>query len=178
MKELLQIAKDAIRAKLEGFEIDKEALIKKYPDLAKKQAVFVTLTLDNNLRGCIGSLIAHRSLIDDLIHNAQSAAFGDPRFSPLTKEEFERVKIEVSLLSEPTKVEYDDVSDLKQKIRVGVDGVILKLGSYQATFLPQVWEQLNSFDLFFAHLCQKAGLNYECLNEHPDIYTYHVEKIK
>ncbi len=175
---LLKIAKDAIKSEFDSTKIDKEALIKKYPYLSEQKATFVTLNLNNNLRGCIGSLIAHRSLIDDLIHNAKAAAFSDPRFAPLTKEEFEKIEIEISLLSTPKKVDYTDIDDLKSKITIGKDGVILKLGSYQATFLPQVWEQLSSFELFFDHLCQKAGLGVNCLSNHPEIYIYHVEKIK
>ena len=72
----------------------------------------------------------------------------------------------------------DDVLDLKNKIRVGIDGVILKLNSNQATFLPSVWQQLPTFELFFSHLCQKARLNQDCLKLHPKIFTYEAIKIK
>ncbi len=116
-------------------------------------------------------------LLDDLIHNAQAAAFEDPRFPPLSEEEFEKVQIEISLLSTPQELFYRDIDDLKSKIRPDVDGVILQEGYYQATFLPQVWEQLPSFDLFFAHLCQKAGMSANCLENHPQISTYQVTKV-
>ena len=66
--------------------------------------------------------------------------------------------------------------DLKSKIRVGVDGVILSLNGKRATFLPSVWEQLPTFELFFAHLCQKAGLPHDCLHNHPKIETYQANK--
>jgi AMMECR1 domain-containing protein len=75
-------------------------------------------------------------------------------------------------------VEYRDLADLKSKIHVNVDGIILQKGSRKATFLPQVWEQLPSFELFFSHLCQKAGLESSCLESHPDIWRYKVEKVK
>ncbi len=178
---LIDIAKDAIKEKLEGKKIiDKEALLKAHPQLGKKGAVFVTIEKRSSLRGCIGSLVAHQSLLDDLIQNAQSAAFNDPRFPPLTLEEFNSkdLTVEVSILSEPKPLEYKDIADLKSKIKVGGDGVILKLGSYQATFLPQVWEQLPTFETFFAHLCQKAGLPANCLDNRPQIFIYHVQKIK
>lgn len=175
----LQIAREAIQTRLDGKVIDKNALLAHYPQLNMKKATFVTLTLNGQLRGCIGSLIAHRSLIDDLISNAQSAAFHDPRFSPLTLQEFNHINIEVSLLSEPKLVSYTDEVDLKSKIHVNEDGVILKVGNdHQATFLPQVWEELNDFETFFAHLGMKAGIGTDPLAYHPDIFVYQVEKIK
>jgi len=103
------------------------------------------------------SLIAYRPLIDDLIENAKSSAFNDPRFPPLKREDIDNITIEISLLSPYKRVEYRDKDDLKGKIRPKVDGVVLKLNGYQATFLPQVWEEIEDFELFFSYLCQKAG---------------------
>lgn len=175
---LLDIAKNAISDTLNHTSsIDKQALLERYPELLNPKATFVTLTLQGRLRGCIGSLIAHRPLLDDLIANAKAAAFDDPRFYPLSLEEFLHVKIEISLLREPEAVVYRDVEDLKRQIVTGVDGIILQKGSRKATFLPQVWEQLPSFELFFSHLCQKAGLEEHCLMHHPDIKRYRVEKV-
>jgi hypothetical protein len=174
----LQIAKAAIQSHFDGSTIDKSALLQQYPQMGIKQATFVTLTLRGQLRGCIGSLIANRPLIDDLVSNAQSAAFHDPRFSPLTSTEFHDISIEVSLLSEPKLVSYHDIDELKSRIHVNVDGVILRLGNYQATFLPQVWDELHDFDSFFAHLGMKAGIGSDPLVYHPEVYTYQVEKIK
>ncbi len=176
---LLKLARDAIKEKLTGQKlIDKDAWVKKYPELSKEGAVFVTLEESSALRGCIGSLVAHRPLIDDIIANAKAAAFSDPRFQPLRAEEFAKLSIEVSLLSKPEPLDYHDSVDLKQKLRPNIDGVILKLHGHQATFLPQVWEQLPDFEQFFMHLCQKAGLQLNCLEAHPQIYTYQAEKIK
>jgi AmmeMemoRadiSam system protein A len=180
MRELLpEIARRSIAATF-GLapEVDKEALVAQYPELAKERATFVTLTIDGRLRGCIGSIVPHRRLIDDLVANAEAAAFDDPRFPLLTKEEFEKIDIEVSLLTVPYPLEYDDIEDLRRKIRPGVDGVVLRLEGRQATFLPQVWEELNDFDHFFAHLCLKAGLPQNCLAYHPQIFVYQVEKFK
>ena len=176
---ILDIAKNAIKDGLSHTStLDKKALLERYPEFATPKATFVTLTLDRQLRGCIGSLIAHRSLLDDLIHNAKAAAFDDPRFYPLSPEEFSRIHIEVSLLSEPELIVYETRDDLKSKVIVGEDGIILQKGSRKATFLPQVWEQLPTFELFFSHLCQKAGLEAGCLESHPDIWRYKVEKVK
>lgn len=175
----ISIAKQAIQDALNHTSsIDCDALLKQYPFLSKPKATFVTLTLHHQLRGCIGSLIAHRSLLDDLIQNAQAAAFEDPRFYPLSQEEFLHVTIEVSLLSEPEPLVYDTLDDLRAKVVVGEDGIILQQGARKATFLPQVWEQLPTFELFFSHLCQKAGMEAHCLESHPDIWRYRVEKVK
>ena len=138
----------------------------------------MTLTLDGELRGCIGTLEAHHPLLDDLIANAKAAAFEDPRFHPLSLAEFEKTVLELSLLTPPQKIFYQDIADLKAQVTPGEDGIILQLGRRRATFLPQVWEQLPLFTQFFSHLCQKAGLGADCLASGPDIYRYRVEKIR
>ncbi len=180
---MLKIARLAIMEVFLGKPlIDREQYIRQYPQLAEKQAVFVTLNKvrgdHKELRGCIGSIIPHRPLIDDIIYNAKAAAFEDPRFPPLQAEELDSVKIEISLLTVPVLLPYKDIEDLRRKIVPGKHGVILKLDGRQATFLPQVWEQLPSFDLFFEHLCQKAGLPGNCLQWHPEIYVYEVQKFE
>ena len=178
-KVIRSLAKQAILDGLNKTQsIDTKALLEKYSPLAQQRATFVTLTLDGRLRGCIGSLVAHRTLLDDLIYNAKSAAFEDPRFYPLSPEEFKKVVIEISLLSPPEPLLYDSIEDLKSKVSVGIDGIILQKEGKRATFLPQVWEQLPTFEHFFSHLCQKAGLGANCLEHHPDIWRYRVEKIK
>ena len=177
---LLRIAKTAILSKFDPkYTIDKESLLKRYPFLAKPGAAFVTLNKEKNLRGCIGSIIAHRTLLDDIIHNAKSAAFSDPRFNPLEPGELdESLTLEVSVLSEPQRVEYGDYEDLKRKIVPQKDGLILKYGQYQGTFLPQVWEQLPTSEQFLEHLSYKAGANPSIYALHPEIYRYRVEHIE
>ena len=175
---ILKLAHEAIESRLFNKQItDKYALINEYPEFTQMGATFVTLKIDGSLRGCIGSLIAHRDLYDDLVSNAQNAAFNDPRFKPLSIDEYEKIETEVSILTAPEIINYKNVEDLKSKIEVGVDGIILKKDGHQATFLPQVWEELNDFDLFFAHLCTKAGLETNGLNSYPQIYKYQVQKI-
>jgi len=177
-KILLEISKKAVLDSLNNTKLlDREYYIKKYPELLEKRATFVTLNKNSSLRGCIGSLTPHRSLIDDIINNANSAAFEDPRFPNVTLEEFKDIDIEISLLTIPKKLEYEDIEDLKSKIRVNIDGVILKHSIYRATFLPQVWKQLPTFEMFFQYLCDKAGMNINCLENHPNIEVYQVEKI-
>jgi len=176
---LLRIAKSAILDKFDTKQsIDKDKLLSDYPYLGKKGAAFVTLHYDKNLRGCIGSIIAHQTLLDDIINNAVSAAFKDYRFSPLTSDELSHLGLEVSVLSEPKLLDYEDFDDLLAKIRPNVDGLILKHGRYQGTFLPQVWEQLKDPKLFLDHLSMKAGSNPAIYYEHPQIYTYQVDAIE
>lgn len=176
---LLRIAKSAILSKFDKNQsFDEVSLLKEYPDLAKDGAAFVTLKYDDNLRGCIGSIVAHRRLIDDVVHNAISAAFSDPRFNALSKDELSHLNLEVSVLSEPKILEYDDYEDLLKKVRPNVDGLILKHGVYQGTFLPQVWEQLPRAKDFLEHLSMKAGARESIYSEHPTIYRYEVEHIE
>lgn len=177
-KILLKIAKDSIKERfLSKTLVDSEKLLKDFPSLSEKGAVFVTLTQNGSLRGCIGSLVARRSLLDDLISHAKNAAFEDPRFPPLSEDEFSKTDVEISILSKAVALEYKDVEDLKSKIKPNAHGVILQLNGKSATFLPQVWEQLRDFETFFSHLCQKAGLGANCLQNHPQIFTYTVRKI-
>ena len=150
-----------------------------YSILNQNGAVFVTLRdSDERLRGCIGSLIAHRPLYKDIIINAKLSALSDSRFAPLTPKEFESIKIEVSLLSTPKEIKYSSIEELKSKIIPQKDGVILKLRGDRATYLPSVWEELSSFDEFFISLCEKAGLESNCLTQHPSIEIYQATKYK
>lgn len=176
---LLKIARESIGNSFKKKEIDQKVLLKKYPQLGKEGAVFVTLHMGRELRGCIGSLTAHRSLLEDVISNAKASAFEDPRFPLLREQELEQITIEVSILSKAKELIYVDKEDLKSKIRPNIDGVVLKSGKHKATFLPQVWEQISEFDPFFEALCQKAGLpTVKCLEAHPAIFTYQVEKVE
>jgi uncharacterized protein len=178
---VIALAKAAILVALNQPEdFDLENALKTYPVLEENGAAFVTINKEPNeqLRGCIGSLQAYRPLYKDIIMNAQAAALRDPRFLPLSIEELNEIKIEVSILSEPQLLHYDDINDLKTKIVPFEDGVVLKLHDRQATYLPQVWEQLPKFDDFFSSLCMKANLNSDCLSQHPEISTYRVQKYK
>ena len=147
-----------------------------HPQLAERGATFVTLTLDGELRGCIGSLNAHRPLGQDVRDNAVAAALRDPRFPPLTAAEFAEVRVEVSLLTEPDFIEFRDEADALAQLVPGRDGVIFFNGCQRATFLPQVWEQLPERRLFMAALKQKAGLPPDFWGPNVMIARYHVRK--
>ena len=131
----------------------------------ERRGTFVTLTINGNLRGCIGHIIPQESLIRGIEINAINAAFQDPRFRPLTREEWEEVRIEISILTDPKRLVYSDSNDLLKRLRPGIDGVIIKKGLHQSTFLPQVWEQLPEKEEFLTHLCLKAGLEADAWRE-------------
>lgn len=145
-------------------------------ELHEMGATFVTLTQHGQLRGCIGSLEAHRNLQDDVQHNAKAAAFSDPRFSPLTAAEFGRTRVEVSLLTRPEFLEFKDEADALAKLRPGVDGLIFFSGCRRSTFLPQVWDSLPDPQQFMAHLKQKAGVPANYWSGKVMLATYQVQK--
>ncbi len=173
---LLSLARESIGFSLKerkSYTVDPDLLS---PSLREKRACFVTLTLNGQLRGCIGHLEAIQPLYKDVIENATSAAFDDPRFPPLGEEELDQVGIELSILGKPTDLDYKDAHDLIKKLRPGKDGVILRKGAYGATFLPQVWEKLKAPEDFLSHLCAKAGLDSnEWRKGKLEVQTYTVE---
>lgn len=121
-------------------------------------ASFVTLHIAGRLRGCIGTIQAHRSIRADVRGNACAAAFEDPRFGALTREEYARVDLEVSLLSPPEAMSWRSEAEVLRAVRPGVDGLLLEAGRHRGTFLPQVWDQLPDPRVFLDHLKSKAGL--------------------
>ncbi|MBP7783947.1 MAG: AmmeMemoRadiSam system protein A [Aliarcobacter sp.] len=176
---LIQVARISILNEFnQSFKVNKESLKKEFPFLNEQKACFITLLLNGNLRGCTGSLVAHRPLLEDIISNAYCSAFSDLRFPRLTYEEFKKIDIEISILTPAIKLAYKDIEDLRAKIKPFEHGVILEYQNKRATFLPQVWEQIPSFDDFFEQLSKKAGFSKSCLDLHPIICTYTTTKIK
>ncbi len=154
----LKLAKESIRY---GLESGKPLLvdISSLPEnLQHTRASFVTLHKHGQLRGCIGSIIPTRPLALDISHNAFAAAFQDPRFPPVQADELDDLNIEISVLSMPEPLEFTSETDLLEKIRPGIDGLILKEGPYSGTFLPSVWEQIPDKREFLRQLKRKAGL--------------------
>lgn len=148
-------------------------------EMKEDRSCFVTLTIRGELRGCIGHILPIQPLYLDIIENAAAAAFEDPRFPPLTKEEFAQVEIEVSLLTSPSDLQFTSPEDLLNKLRPNIDGVILKQGQYSATYLPQVWEQLPAKEDFLSSLCMKAGLPAMAWRKNnAKIQTYQADVIK
>jgi hypothetical protein len=146
------------------------------PWLLQPGATFVTLHKDGKLRGCIGSLSATRTIGQDVASNARAAAFEDPRFAKLTREEWPRCALEVSLLSAAKPIRFADEADLHAQIQAGVDGLILEYDGKRATFLPQVWEGLPDKRSFLLELLKKAGLPEDTRPARCRISRYRVRK--
>lgn len=144
--------------------------------LTEPGACFVTLTRNGELRGCIGSLEAHRSLLADVKSNAVSAALHDPRFMPLNVSELDITLIEISQLTPNQPIAFRDEADALSQLRPELDGVIFEFGRYRSTFLPQVWEQLPQPRQFMAHLKSKAGLPDDFWDEGVKLSRYSVNK--
>lgn len=173
-KSILDLCKIAIKSHF----VSQETQIK-YPQVFNQLgASFVTLEKNNHLRGCIGSIIAHRSLILDIVSNAQNAAFKDPRFNPVEKDELDQLQIAVSILSEPKKMKFKDEDDLLNQMRPNIDGIIIKDKGYQAVYLPSVWEQLPDKKEFLNTLKMKAGLSADYFSDTFEAYRFETAYIK
>jgi AmmeMemoRadiSam system protein A len=129
--------------------------------LVEYGACFVTLRIGKELRGCIGSLEAHQPLFKDVIDNALAAAFGDPRFYPLTPQELRKVRISISYLTPAKEVKLKRPEEIIDFLIPHKHGLIIQNGWARATFLPAVWEELPSKLEFLQHLSMKAGLGPE-----------------
>jgi len=175
MKELLKLARETLEVHFKGEEVKVSEKIKK--NFSEKKACFVTLTENEDLRGCVGSLEARQELWKDVVENSINAAFNDSRFSELTCEELKKIKIEISVLSVPKKISFASSEELKKKITG--KGVIIKKGFASATYLPQVWEEISDKEEFLSSLCEKAGLSLSAWKEKGlEVWIYKVKKIK
>ena len=178
-KTLLALARQAITRQAHGEEIPDIDIDAASEGLQKDRASFVTLNKNGQLRGCIGALEARQPLILDVRDNAIGAAFRDPRFPPVKANEVDDLQIEISVLTQPQPLAYEDAADLVSKLRPDVDGVIIQRGWNRATFLPQVWEKLSDPHQFLQRLCQKAFLPPNAYrNGDLAVYTYQVEKFE
>lgn len=172
---LLELARSAMAHELGHPHPDTDT---RAPWLRERGACFVTLTLRGELRGCIGTLQAHRSLLDDLRANAVAAALRDPRFAPVAAQELDRIEIEVSLLSHLQAMAFSCEAEAVAALRPGLDGVVLEFGGRHSTFLPQVWEQLPQAGDFLFQLKRKAGLPGTFWHDSVRLHRYTVTQWK
>jgi AmmeMemoRadiSam system protein A len=176
---LLRVARRAIENGAWGRPQEKIDLASYPPNLSAEGASFVTLTTlpENELRGCIGALEAYQPLILDVQDHALAAAFEDHRFPPLHSDELKSTHVEISRLTQPQILEYQSPQALLDALRPGVDGVILKYGFQKATFLPQVWDKIDSKENFLSQLCLKMGASFD-LWKHKKmlVSTYQVDE--
>jgi AmmeMemoRadiSam system protein B/AmmeMemoRadiSam system protein A len=143
--------------------------------LRAQRATFVTLKIGERLRGCRGSLVPHRSLVNDVVENARKSAFDDPRFPPLTTDELEQINFHISILSTPLRVAAETEADLARVLRPDVDGLIIRDAGKQAIFLPSVWEEIHDPLSFIRHLKHKAGLPVEHWSPSLEAFRYVTE---
>ncbi|WP_415898285.1 AmmeMemoRadiSam system protein A [Neptuniibacter sp. QD48_11] len=174
-KLMIEIVQDSIASKLElqskNEPIDYDS-ISKLSWLNKSAATFVTLSINGELRGCIGTLEARRSLLKDLQSNAVNAAFYDSRFEPVSVSEYEALCIHISVLTAPVELSVLNEKELLGYLRPGIDGLIIEERGHRATFLPQVWQQLSTPLSFLQRLKLKAGLPIDYWSEYMRFYTY------
>lgn len=159
------------------------------PALKAQRATFVTVTKGGQLRGCVGSVAPQRSLAEDVAVNAYKAAFGDPRFPPLTAEELPAIAVSISILGALNPIPFASEAELVAALRPDVDGVVLRedgspaggvperRGGYQGLFLPQVWEGLPLATEFVRRLKQKAGLPADYWSPTLKAFRFTVEKV-
>jgi hypothetical protein len=167
-KELLKVARLSIENNLKTKQYSNYKTSD--PELLTPAAVFVTLTINGNLRGCIGTTEPHAPLYEAVNQLAVAAAVEDYRFAPLTLNELAKTRIEISVLSPLTKVASAD------EIKEGVNGVVVRRGGKSGLFLPQVWEQIPKKEEFLNELCwQKAGLEPAAWKDpQTELYTFTV----
>jgi len=174
---LLRMAREAMECGVRGKKLtplDDRVLSK---HLREQGASFVTLTIRGQLRGCIGALEAYQPLAHDVREHAIAAALEDPRFPPVREDELSRIQLEVSCLTRPHPLEYQDAADLLSKLKPHVDGVILRDGMRRATFLPQVWEKIPDPAEFMDNLCYKMGVSDNTWrHKHLEVLIYQVDE--
>lgn len=148
--ELIKLAKESIASEFSG----KKIRIPSYKELKEKRGCFVTLKKNDELRGCIGFPYSSMPLGEAIILAAKSAAFSDPRFPPLSEKEFIEIKVEISILTLPEKIEAKF-----ENIEIGKDGLMCEYEGFGGLLLPQVaTEYKMNAEQFLRAVCQKAGL--------------------
>lgn len=176
-KILLTLARQSIEAAVHKRNLPRLNLKAYTPALRENGASFVTLTLGGELRGCIGALEAYQPLVQDVCEHAAAAALEDYRFAQVAPGEIPLLEIEISRLSQAQPLDYNHPQELLERLRPGVDGVILRDGARRATFLPQVWEKVPDARDFLTQLCYKMGAPGILWQQKIlQVFTYQVEE--
>ncbi len=170
---LLNVARDSIGHGLVHADMWELAVDDYAPPLRAIACTFVTLHIGEALRGCIGSLRAHRPLVADVARHAHAAAFADARFNPLEHTELGALRIHISILSELEPVAFDSDAHLLAMLRPGTDGLLIESGDQRATFLPSVWSSFADGGDFLAALKKKAGMDSHTIGYQAWRYTTH-----
>jgi len=174
---LLRLARSSLEKGVRGQPLPRAAPSELSERLKEPGASFATLTINGELRGCIGALEPYQALASDVQEHALAAALEDPRFPPVRPEELDQIQVEISRLTLPELMQYADANDLLSQLRPNIDGVILRDGMRRATFLPQVWEKLPEKAAFLDNLCMKMGVAPDTWRKkHLEVLTYQVEE--
>lgn len=178
-KKIVKLARQVIESHL------KEEELPQIPEgisdtMQEKRGVFVTLNKGDRLRGCIGRPMPNQSLGEGLKDSAIDAAISDPRFMPLDLGELDEVTVEVSILTNPEKIEVEDPKEYPKKVEIGKDGLIVSYRGRNGLLLPQVpadrgWDA----EEFLSQTCTKAGNTPDCwLNEDVEIKKFSAQIFK
>lgn len=173
---LRKLARDAIKYGLVYQAIMPVELETMPKSVNQPGACFVTLFLKGGLRGCIGSIEAHRPLAQDVASNAYAAAFRDHRFAPVDEAIVDDLSLHIAVLTTPEPLSCRSEQELIARLRPGRDGLILEDDTHRATFLPAVWESLPNPERFVAELKRKAGLSSDYWSAELRCYRYRTER--
>ena len=175
-KILLKLARDVINyGVVEQYKILKIILTEYPQELLIPKACFVTLNKNQQLRGCIGTLVARNPLVQEVVDSSFAAAFSDPRFPKVVLEELSSLKIYISVLTTPHRINFTSEQDLLAQLRPNIDGLILKAPGFVGTFLPSVWQQLPNPVDFLKNLKLKAGLSINYWSDKVEVLRYETE---
>ncbi len=186
ISELIKLSRYKLEYSFGGMvrnlSVEKDRILRMYPELKEKRGIFVTIYKDKELRGCIGFSNSIYPLIEGVVKAAELAAFEDPRFQPLTKEELNYIHFEVSILTIPEEISNIgfDKNEIVKKIKIGKDGLIIEMNNHSGLLLPQVAKEWN-FDAldFLQETCVKAGLPKTAwMNKDCHIFKFQAEIFK
>jgi MEMO1 family protein len=170
---MLKLARDTLTFFLQTKKLLNIQESKITEKLLKNRACFTTLTINHELRGCVGNLVANNKLYKSIQENIIHAAIHDTRFNPVSIEELKKIKIEISVLTKPKALVYDSTESLLNQLKPHIHGVILENKSRSSTYLPQVWEYFTDKQDFLESLCEKGGMPSDCWKDKSTkIQTY------
>ena len=170
---VVQVAREGLEQYIRYGKTYQPELLELPASLQEPGASFVTLTNGGQLRGCIGHTLAKIPLAEDVARNA-AAASRDFRFAPVDPDELVNIQLEVTVLSPLRQLTYDNFNDLLDKLRLGIDGVMLTHSVKRALLLPQVWHRLPDKTRFLEAIAYKAGIPVLELQTIPPTVVVHI----
>ena len=172
---LLNVARTAITQAAHKNEMPSVELEGIAPELLEPRASFVTIHVDGELKGCIGSLEPSGPLVKNVAKNAYRAALFDSRFQPVSEEDLARMSLHISVLSPLERIPCENMDELLPQVRPGIDGLVVTDAEHRGTYLPSVWEHFDEVSAFLHSLWLKAGLTPGDWPDNLEVYRYTVE---